>query len=174
MMAMTDDLHPIIVTAQFDAEADALFQRHRQQFFPPQLNFVPAHLTLFHNLPGAREREVVEGIAAAIEGQPPITVQVPELMSLGRGVAYRIRSDALNALRDRMVRRFDGMLVRQDRQGFRAHVTVQNKVTPQEARGTRAILEQDFAPFAATIEAIQLWHYRGGPWSPVGVLPLKG
>jgi len=171
---MAEDYPPIIVTAQFDAQTDALFQRRREEFFPSQLNFIPAHLTLFHNLPGEREREVVEGIAAAIDGQPAFEVQVSELMSLGRGVAYRITSDDLKALRDRMVRRFDGMMVKQDRQGFRPHVTIQNKVSPGEAKGTRAILEQDFAPFTATIEAIQLWHYRGGPWSPIGVLPLQG
>ncbi|NHK28792.1 2'-5' RNA ligase family protein [Parvularcula flava] len=171
---MAEEYPPIIVTAQFDAQADDLFQRRRQEFFPPQLNFIPAHLTLFHNLPGDRESEVVKGIAAAIEGQSPITAQVPELMSLGRGVAYRIVSDDLKALRGRMIQRFDGMLVKQDRQGFRPHVTIQNKVSPGEAKGTRAILEQDFASFPAKIEAIQLWHYRGGPWSPIGVLPLQG
>lgn len=171
---MAQDSPPIIVTAQFDAGADALFQRRRQEFFPPQLNFIPAHLTLFHNLPGDREREVVAGIAAAIEGQPPVVVHVPALMSLGRGVAYRLGSDELMSLRGRMVQRFDGMLVRQDRQGFRPHVTIQNKVSPAQAKGTRAILEREFAPFDATIEAIQLWHYRGGPWSPIGVLPLQG
>ncbi|GGD10574.1 hypothetical protein GCM10011342_19310 [Aquisalinus flavus] len=171
---MTDEYPPIIVTGQFDAETDALFQRRREEFFPPQLNFVPAHLTLFHNLPGDREREVVEGIAAVIGGQPPVEVRVAELMSLGRGVAYRLVSEELKSLRGRMVQHFDGMLVKQDRQGFRPHVTIQNKVSPAQAKGTRAILEQDFAPFGATIEAIQLWHYRGGSWSPIGVLPLQG
>ena len=163
---------PIIVTAQFDPEADAFFQRRREQFFPPQLNFIPAHLTLFHNLPGERERDVLEGVGTVAADYAAFSVTVSELMPLGRGVAYKIQSDDLKGLRRDLASRFDDMLVKQDRQGFRAHVTIQNKVTPQEARGTRAILERDFQPFPARIEGIQLWHYQGGPWSPIAALAL--
>ena len=39
------------------------------------------------------------------------------------------------------------MLTAQDRQGFRAHVTIQNKVTPEVARSTLAALSAVFTPF---------------------------
>ena len=169
---MSDRAPPIIVTAQVDADADALFNRRRQQFYPPALNRVPAHLTLFHQLPGAHEADIVAGVAAAAAVPPVFEVTVAGLMMLGHGVAYRITSETLIAFRSRLAAQFGGWLTGQDRQGFRPHVTVQNKVRVETARGTRAILERDFVPFPARIEAVQLWHYAGGPWQPLGVIAL--
>ena len=63
--------------------------------------------------------------------------------------------------------RWEPWLTRQDRQPFRPHVTVQNKVTPAEARRTLAGLAAGFAPFEAVGTGLALWAYRGGPWAPL-------
>ncbi len=51
---------PLIMTAVFDAQSFALLDGLRRRYFPPALNRVPAHATLFHHLPGANLRAVVE------------------------------------------------------------------------------------------------------------------
>ncbi|HZB50151.1 MAG TPA: 2'-5' RNA ligase family protein, partial [Mycobacteriales bacterium] len=69
--------------------------------------------------------------------------------------------------RARLAKAFEPYLTAQDRQGWRPHVTVQNKVTPAEARRTLAGLAAGFAPFEAVGTGLALWAYRGGPWAPL-------
>lgn len=140
----------------------------RERWFPPALNKVPAHLTLFHHLPGHEERRIVETVANAAPAPFCLTVAGP--MKLGRGVALRIESPALLDLRAELARAFKPWLTRQDREPFRPHVTIQNKARREEARGLYDHLERTFAPFAATAEGVQLWRYLGGPWAPLGAV----
>jgi len=91
---------------------------------------------------------------------------------LGRGVALRIASPTLLALRADLAARFRPFLTAPDRERFRPHVTVQNKVSRAQARRTLATLPARFAPFTATAEGLQLWRYRGGPWAPLAAVPF--
>lgn len=164
---------PIIVTVQLDAATAEFFECRRRTYFPPALNRIPAHLTLFHALPGDAADAVMRTIAVATR-RPPFPVTVEGLMPLGRGVAYRIASPPLVGLRADLARRFEPWLTRQDRERFRPHVTVQNKVAPHEARATLEALSAAFLPFGGTAEGLQLWHYRGGPWAPLAAVAFDG
>ncbi len=55
---------PLILTLAFDESTFARFDGERRRHFPEKLNFIPAHATLFHHLPGERERGVIEAITA--------------------------------------------------------------------------------------------------------------
>jgi hypothetical protein len=68
-------------------------------------------------------------------------------------------------LRAELARRWAQWLTPQDRQGFRPHVTVQNKVPVEEARALKASLEAGFSPLEARGEGLLLWRYLGGPWA---------
>jgi hypothetical protein len=93
-------------------------------------------------------------------------------MPLGRGVAFRLEAPEVAGLRARLAREWDGWLVPQDRQPWRPHVTVQNKVTPEVARETLQRLSAGFAPWEARAEGLLLWRYRGGPWEAAGEFPF--
>lgn len=161
----------VILTLQFDAVSAAFFEARRKAHFPPALNRTPAHLTLFHALPGEDPDALLAAVAQHTR-RPPFPVLVDGLMPLGRGVAYRIASEPLAALRRTLAADWRDDLSRQDREKFRPHVTVQNKVTPEEARQTLADLAAGFTPFTATAEGLQLWWYRGGPWAPLAAVPF--
>jgi len=88
------------------------------------------------------------------------------------GVAYALDSDALARFRARLAQEFAAHLTAQDRQGWRPHVTVQNKVSPDTARALHADLSAGFAPFRFTAPGTLLWRYRGGPWDAVARLPF--
>ena len=45
---------PLILTLALDADSQAHFDALRKQHFPPAINYLAAHLTLFHHLPGQR------------------------------------------------------------------------------------------------------------------------
>ncbi|MEM9223699.1 MAG: 2'-5' RNA ligase family protein [Pseudomonadota bacterium] len=163
---------PIILTLQFDEGTADFFERQRRSYFPPALNKIPAHLTLFHALPGADADAILKTVAGEARREP-FSVAVEGLMPLGRGVAYKLSSATLQALRQNLAAQFGDVLTRQDREKFRPHVTVQNKVSPQQARETLGTLSAEFSPFSARAEGLQLWWYRGGPWAPLAAVAFE-
>ena len=162
----------LILTLALDEASQARFDALRTAHFPPQRNHIGAHVTLFHALPDALAvREDVRAAAAAV---PAFDVRVPRLRSLGRGVAYVLESEALTALRRDLAQGWDRLLTAQDRQWHAPHVTVQNKVRPEQARALLAELSADFAPYEVPATGLALWRYLGGPWEHVetAVRPL--
>lgn len=169
---MSEGAAPLILTLGFDAASFAVFDGLRRAHFPPHLNVIPAHLTLFHHLPGTRLAEVMAEVARQAAMTPVFSVQVEGLRKLGRGVAFTIASPELTALFARLAHTFADDLIPQDRQGFRPHVTIQNKVAPDAANALFEQMGERFTPWAAKAEALLLWHYRGGPWARVGRFPF--
>jgi 2'-5' RNA ligase len=165
---------PIILTVQVDEAADAMFEDLRRRHFPPAQNRVGAHLTLFHNLPGAAADTVLRMVGEVASAFAPFGMVVAGPMRLGRGVALRIESETLLALRARLASRFEGMLSAQDKEKFRPHVTIQNKVAPHQAAALFDHLAATLPAFVATAEAIQLWRYEDGDWTPLAAVPLQG
>ena len=123
---------------------------------------------MFHHLPGEAEAEIAHELRAACGGTPPLSVRVTGLRFMGRGVAYELASSELSGLRRRLAERWAGWLNAQDRQGWRPHVTVQNKVAGEVAKALHAELSAGFRPFDVTAERLDLWWYRGGPWEAAG------
>jgi 2'-5' RNA ligase len=131
-------------------------------------------VTLFHHLPGAQRAEVVHRLRGACAGQPPVATRVTGVFPLGRGAAYRIEAPEVAALRAGLARDWKGWLTPQDRQPWRPHVTVQNKVTPDAARATLQRLRAGFVPWEARAVGLLLWRYGGGPWEALGEFPFAG
>ncbi len=122
---------------------------------------------MFHHLAPELAAELKQRLAAETRGVAAPRAELAGLMNLGRGVAYRIVSPELVAIRAALADAFAPMLVPQDRAGWRAHVTVQNKVEPAQARDTLAALEREFQPRALRVAGLASWWYRGGPWEPL-------
>ena len=157
-----------------DQTSFALFDGLRRRHFPPKRNFIPAHLTLFHHLPGEQADTISSELEAICGSQPSMTLAVTGLRSLGRGVAYTLDSPDVAALRHGLALTWQAWLTPQDRQGFRSHVTVQNKVTPAQAQDLLRELQATFAPFAVRGEGLHLWRYLNGPWRLVQTFRFVG
>jgi 2'-5' RNA ligase len=160
---------PLILALQLNDEAFRLFDALRRQHFPPERNFILAHLTLFHALPGRREPQRREELRAVCAQQAPLPLRFPRLRSLGRGVAVEVNSPELGRLRQSLARRWADALGAQDRQGYRPHIMLQNKVSVAAARELLDHLRADWTHMTATGEGLLLWHYLGGPWRLVEV-----
>ena len=152
-----------ILTLRLDDLSQAQFEQLRQRHFPPERNLIPAHLTLFHSLPATAEADIV--LQSEVRRQPPFSVSVTGVRSLGKGVAYKLASPALQGLHARLSERFAPDLIPQDRQRFQPHIVVQNKVSPEAARALLATLQAAFVPSEVHAVGLDLWHYLGGPWS---------
>ena len=158
---------PLILTLQLDERSFAFFDEQRRRYFPPERNFIPAHLTLFHALPGEQLAAIQHDIEAAISGQQPFRLDATGLRSLGRGVAYAFESSELSRMRRHLALKWNDWLKPQDRQNHNPHVTVQNKVDPTQARALLEDLREGFQPFEVIGTGLDLWWYRGGPWEKV-------
>jgi 2'-5' RNA ligase len=159
---------PLILTLRFDTESFARFDAERRRHFPPERNFIPAHLTLFHHLPGDRYADIAEAAAARAAKQVSFPLATTGLRYLGQGTAYTIESPPLITLRAELAALWSADLTRQDAQGFRPHVTIQNKVPAPIAKALFGELSESFEPFEAMATGLLLWRYRGGPWAPAG------
>lgn len=161
------DHAPLIVTAALDEGGFEWFQDLRQSHFPRHRNQVPAHLTLFHSLPGEHESDVIQTLKAACRIRRPQMLEVRGPWSIGRGVAYRLASPALEEMRAELAAAFSPWLTRQDQAPFRPHISIQNKVEPETARLLLERLQIEFEPFHIFAEGLLLWRYLGGPWALV-------
>ena len=163
---------PLIVTADFGTADFAWLDTQRRVHFPPARNQLAAHLTMFHALPPSLEGEVRRQLKAATVGPPP-KASLSGLMNLGGGVAYRVVSPELDIIRDDIADHFHGSLTAQDGGGWRAHVTIQNKVTSTKARALFAELERSFIARPLEIRGLAMHRYLGGPWEALGNWPFR-
>ena len=155
----------LILTLRLDPASQCYFEELRQLHFPPARNLIPAHLTLFHNLPET------EGVLATLEeiahGQEQFELEAIGLLNLGRGVAFSLSSQSLQTLHERLCRIFRDHLIPQDRQRFRPHIVIQNKVTPAHARALLAEMQADYSSRTVQALGLDVWRYLNGPWEPV-------
>jgi hypothetical protein len=163
----------LIVTAALGPEDFAWLDRQRKAYFPPERNVLAAHLTMFHALPPSAEVEAGRVLAREASAPQP-RATIAGLMNLGRGVAYRVVSDELEAVRRSVAEQFHGLLSAQDSQGWRPHVTIMNKADPKAARALLAELERDFHPRPLKIAGLELHRYLGGPWERLGQWKFRG
>ena len=168
-----DTTAPLILTLQFDERSFAFFDAQRRRYFPRERNFIPAHLTLFHALPGEQLGTIQQEIEIRASDQKPLSLAVTGLRPLGRGVAYTLASTELKDMRRHFALIWNDWLKPQDRQNHSPHVTVQNKVHHSAARALLEELSEGFQPFQVTGTALDLWWYRGGPWEKVRTFPFS-
>ncbi|WP_152045601.1 2'-5' RNA ligase family protein [Aureimonas psammosilenae] len=169
---MTGAPAPLILTLGFDERSFAFFDEARRRYFPPERNHIPAHLTLFHHLPGEDLADIAATLREVTVQMAALPLRVSGLVFLGYGSAYRLESPELTQVRKDLAARWAGRLTPQDAAGFRPHVTVQNKAPSREAKQLFAELQAGFQPFEATGTGLLLWHYRGGPWEAAGEFPF--
>jgi hypothetical protein len=134
---------------------------------------VPAHLTLFRQLPPSVEAELDRRLALYARTPPPVAA-IAGIMDLGEGTALRVESEELEDMRADLAAALHGLLTPQDAAPWRPHVTIQNKVEPGEARSLQRKLEAEFRPRPLAIRALASWRYRDGPWEAIKTYSFRG
>ena len=168
---MTD---PLVMTLALDPDAQRRLDELRARWFPRARNHLAAHVTLFHALPGDELAAVQAAVAEVAGAAAPMSMAVHAVRPLRHGVALDMASAALGSVHAELVGRFGPWLTRQDRQSLHPHVTVQNKVSEQEAADLAAELADTFEPWTALGTGLELWWYRGGPWEHVDTVAFGG
>ena len=158
-----------IVTLALDAPSFARLSAMRELYFPPERNFIPAHLTLLHRV-AARQLDRLDAAWPALRELGPVSLRYAGVRLLGRGVAIGIESNALRTLRAKVMETMGDEFSRQDLQAFHPHVTVQNKVPPPDAAQLYERLSASFQKWNGYGEGLLIWRYLGGPWQHEGAL----
>jgi hypothetical protein len=164
---------PLIVTADFSPGDFSWLEGLRRAHYPFDLNRVPVHLTMFQGLPPSAVDEVKRELAGH-SASPPPRATIAGLMSLSTGVAFRVVSDELDAIRDAVADHFHGLLCAPDAAGWRPHVTIQNKVSPRQAKALLDELQREFRPRPLGIAGLSVHRYRGGPWETLASYRFRG
>lgn len=156
---------PIIVAAELGVADFAWLDRLRREHFPSERNLLPAHLTLFHHLPPSLLPELDARLRAGMRATARPAATIGEPMLFGRGVALRVRSMALETLREEWAEAFAGSLIPQDAAPWRPHGTIQNKAEPDTARRLHDALKRDFPrPRPLAVTGVAIHYYRDGSW----------
>lgn len=145
----------------------------RRTHFPPDRNFLDAHISLFHHLPPSLEAELQTRLRVAVDRSAP-SATIDRLINLGRGVALHVHAPELLSIRADLADAFRGLMTPQDQAKPRLHITIQNKVSPEQARALIDAMTPDFRPRPLAIAGLAVWHYRGGPWSPIAAFRFRG
>jgi hypothetical protein len=154
----------LIVTAELPQDLFSWANQLRQDHFPPERNVLKAHVTLFHAMPPSAEGELRDCLAQMAASNAPVPGRLEGVMKLGKGTALEISSPAMIALWEELAERFHGMLTPQDEHRPRLHITIQNKVSLEEAKALQAELAPRILPGDFAFRGLELHAYRGGPW----------
>ena len=165
---MTHSEQPFILTLTLDETLARTLNQLREAHFPKERNFLAAHVTLFHALPNEREAGLRRDLANICAVTPTFRVVLPELKHWGKGVFAPLEAPPLLTLRAALAGRWQNDLTPQDRQSYRPHVTLQNKVPKDEARALFETLSPTWHPLTGTALGLTLWRYAGGPWRFTG------
>lgn len=155
---------PLILTLKLDDSSFDRLNQLRQTYFPRHRNFLPAHVTLFHALPGAQEQDIRDRLRSICAGVNRFPIAFPTLRFLGKGFAAEIEAPPLIHLHHNLAQGWRDWLTPQDQQKYKPHVTIQNKVQPDLARQDFQQLASQWQPLQGYGEGLLLWHYKGGPW----------
>lgn len=165
--------NPVILTLKISPEAAAYFTELRKINFPAERNYLDAHLTLFHHLPG-NEDAIFNAVKTVCEKQKPLVLKVTEVVSIGAGVAFKLESAELKQLHKNLQQQWQLWLTPQDKQALWPHITIQNKVDRQTAVQLQQELSATFTPFEIEGEGLTLWEYLNGPWQKIQTVKFEG
>ena len=161
----------LIVTAEFAPQDFSWLDDLRRRYYPAARNRVPAHLTMFHAIAPSAEAEILQILRTLAQSTAP-RAWIAGVMDLGGGVALRVTSAELDAIRREIAERLHGLLAAQDTAGWSAHITVQNKVAPREARVLIKTLGDVGRPLG--ISGLGLHRYLDGPWETIRTFRFRG
>lgn len=166
-------LAPLIITAELPEDIYSWTNQLRTENFPPERNYLKAHVTLFRALPPSSENELRRCLAAMARDHAPVPARITGLMKLGKGTALCIECEGMIAMWEEMADRFHGLLTPQDEHAPRLHITVQNKVSIEEAKALQAELAPRIVPRDFAFRGLGLHYYRGGPWEHIASFAFR-
>lgn len=164
-----DEQHAYVLTLQITKSLAGPMNALRKEYFPKELNRVPAHLTLFHALPHSQMKVLQDGLSRISSGMTPFAISTgkPFRMRKGVGINVDVGHDKVKRVHGQLRSRWLKFLSMQDAGGFRPHWTIMNKVDDEKKvesafdtvrHGLSARCETGY------VTGLDLWKYQHGRW----------
>ncbi|RGP40245.1 hypothetical protein BPTFM16_00526 [Altererythrobacter insulae] len=165
---------PFILTAKLPEHIHLWADDLRQQHFPPERNHLHAHVTLFHAFAPSLFEELKAFVPQIVREFSAPEAEITGLLDLGKGTAIRLHSPELLHIRALIAEHFHGTLTDQDLHEPRLHITIQNKVSKEDARALQAELAPQIELRNFRFPGLEMHRYLGGPWEFVKGFPFRG
>lgn len=154
-----------ILTLRVDEAHQSTIAAIRARYFPPHLNKISAHVTLFHALPGSRLATIEDDIDYLCTKAKAFEIEIKKPFLLGKGgVGLRVAAPEAKRIHTHLKGEWKKFLSKQDNGGFKPHYTVQNKVEPEVAKATLETLEKEVEDMQGLVDGLTLWRYDKGYW----------
>lgn len=164
---------PLLVTADLPPDIFKWADGLRRAHFPPDRNKLKAHVTLFHALPPSVEDELRD-LLGTLAKQPPPAARIKGVMKLDGGTALAVESLGMADLHAAIGDHLHGLTILKDSGPLRLHITIQNKVSAQEARALHAQLDAVLKPRDFHFRGFELFAFEDGIWRPIRAYPFRG
>ena len=135
----------------------------RNQYFPPKINKLEAHVALFRALPGSHLTGFSEDIKNYSQAHKPFPIRTTKAFALGHGVAIHVDAPEATDIYEGLRCMWTNVLSKQD-QSFKAHYTIQNKVEKEVAEKTLQEVRETFHGSQGTVTGLVLYRYDKGFW----------
>lgn len=165
---------PFILTAALPDDIQGWAEGLRRAHFPPERNHLHAHVTMFHSFAPSLLDELQDYLPQVARDFAAPQAAITGLLDFGKGTAIALESPQLRRLRALIAEHFHGNLTEQDLHDPRPHITIQNKVSKEEARALQAELGPTIEKRSFAFTALELHRYLGGPWELVKRMPFRG
>jgi 2'-5' RNA ligase superfamily len=103
-----------------------------------------------------------------------LPARISGLMKLGGGTALAIDCPDMVEVHGMIAERMHGLLTRQDAQALKLHITIQNKVSGEEARALQAKLAETLEPRSFRFHGLGLYAYEEGLWRHMRTFAFRG
>ena len=157
-----------ILALHTDAPHHEAMTALRTQHFPPKINKLAAHITLFHALPSSQLELIISDLGSVTRTTAPFAITTGKAFRLRHGVgieAHMTPATAAKDIHNTLRSNWKSFLSKQDLGGFKAHYTIQNKV--DEEQNVVECLEKvksNFTGSEGTVDGLVLYKYDRGWW----------
>lgn len=159
-----------VLTLLTDTKHHQTITKMREKYFPPRLNRLEAHLTLFHALPGSKLEDSIKPVLSEVsENTAPFPILAAKPFRLNKGIAIGVPKmkggDDARQVHTQLKHAWKEFLSRQDGGGFAAHYTIMNKVDDESVvQKALSEVEAQWRGCRGTAEGLSLFLYERGNW----------
>lgn len=159
-----------VLTLLTDTKHHRTLTETRKKYFPPRLNKLEAHITLFHALPGSKLEESIKPTLREVSNK---TTQFHILAAtpfrLNKGIAIGMPKsqggDDARQVHGQLKGAWREFLSSQDAGGFAAHYTIMNKVDDEkEVQKAFEQVQDEWRGCHGTVLGLSLFKYDRGHW----------
>ncbi|PRP82207.1 phosphoesterase HXTX [Planoprotostelium fungivorum] len=177
---------PLVITIAWDENTHEKLTGLRKQYFPPKINYLNAHLTLFHDVP-LPPSTAIDHIKRCCSSYSQFPIRFNRVFPMGqrgeiksenelneRGVAVSAYADQIIGIHRDLQDLWWDHLGQQDQRKLSPHVTICNKVTPEAAAEIYNEVEKMWEPHRGWVTGIDVWEYlEDGSWRFEGKVEFK-